>query len=53
MRYSLTGLLLISSGGAHESFTVLDEKDITRGLPGVLGTSETKNFNADCVQCSI
>ena len=37
--YSLTGLLWTSSGGAQDSFTVLEEKDITRGLPGVLGTS--------------
>ena len=37
--YSLTGLLWTSSGGAQDSFTVLEEKDITSGLPGVLGTS--------------
>ena len=40
MRYSLTGLLLVSRGGAQESFTVREEKLITSGLPGVLGTSE-------------
>ena len=40
MRYSLTGLLLISRGGAQESLTVRAVKDITKGLPGVLGTSE-------------
>ena len=28
--YSLTGLLWTSSGGAQDSFTVLEEKDITR-----------------------
>ena len=43
MRYSLTGLLLMSRGGAQESFTVREEKLITSGLPGVLGTSETNN----------
>lgn len=41
MRYSLTGLLLVSRGGAQDSFTVREEKLITSGLPGVLGTSET------------
>ena len=40
MRYSLTGLLFVSRGGAQESFTVREEKLITSGLPGVLGTSE-------------
>ena len=40
MRYSLTGLLLMSRGGAQDSLTVRAVKDITRGLPGVLGTSE-------------
>ena len=45
MRYSLTGLLLMSRGGAQESFTVREEKLITSGLPGVLGTSETNENN--------
>ena len=40
MRYSLMGLLLTSRGGAQDSFTVREEKDITSGLPGVLATSE-------------
>ena len=31
----------MSKGGAQDSLTVLEEKDITSGLPGVLGTSET------------
>ena len=43
MRYSLMGLLLTSSGGAQDSFTVREEKDITSGLPGVLATSEEDN----------
>ena len=34
------GLLLTSRGGAQDSFTVREEKDITSGLPGVLATSE-------------
>ena len=45
MRYSLMGLLLTSSGGAQDSFTVREEKDITSGLPGVLATSEEENNN--------
>ena len=47
MRYSLTGLLLVSSGGAQESFTVREEKLITSGLPGVLGTSETSELKQE------
>ena len=43
MRYSLMGLLLTSRGGAQDSFTVREEKDITSGLPGVLATSEESN----------
>ena len=39
------GLLLTSRGGAQESFTVREEKDITSGLPGVLATSEEGNNN--------
>ena len=34
------GLLLTSRGGAQDSFTVREEKDITSGLPGGLATSE-------------
>ena len=37
------GLLLTSRGGAQDSFTVREEKDITSGLPGVLATSEEGN----------
>jgi hypothetical protein len=33
------GLLWVFKGGAQESLTVLEEKDITKGLPGVEGTS--------------
>ena len=47
MRYSLTGLLLVSRGGAQESFTVREEKLITSGLPGVLGTSETTELKQE------
>ena len=43
MRYSLMGLLLTSRGGAQDSFTVREEKDMTSGLPGVLATSEEGN----------
>ena len=39
------GLLLTSRGGAQDSFTVREEKDITSGLPGVLATSEEDNNN--------
>ena len=39
------GLLLTSRGGAQDSFTVREEKDITSGLPGVLATSEQDNNN--------
>ena len=34
------GLLLTSRGGAQDSFTVREEKDITSGLPGGLATAE-------------
>lgn len=35
-----TGLLCRLRGGAQDSFTVREEKDITRGLPGAVGTSK-------------